>query len=139
MIETAGLLGFAIYEIKEAWTGWDELQEANYTLRTLQKGLKFFRAVSSIQVPKGNGVEGHTQFRCTTSLQWADPLPWCGKEGQNEGTIVNHLWTVHYKLGLICEKCFGCPSIMSEAICHHGQKDCQPSGEGGPDESFLLV
>ena len=61
--------------------------------------------------------------------------PWCRKEDQKEGSIVNHLQTVHYKLGLICEKCFGCLSIMSEAVCHHGQKDCQPSGEGGPDES----
>ena len=37
MIETAGLLGSAIYEIQEAWTGWDELQHANYALRTLQR------------------------------------------------------------------------------------------------------
>ena len=42
MIETAGLLGSAIYEIQEEWTGWDELQHANYVLRTLPKGLKFF-------------------------------------------------------------------------------------------------
>ena len=28
--------------------------------------------------------------------------PWCRKEGQNEGTIVNHLWTTHYRLGLAC-------------------------------------
>ena len=24
--------------------------------------------------------------------------PWCRKEGQNEGTTVNHLWMVHYSL-----------------------------------------
>ena len=42
MIETAGLLGSAMYEIQEAWTGKDELQHANYVLRTLPKGLKFF-------------------------------------------------------------------------------------------------
>ena len=61
--------------------------------------------------------------------------PWCGKVGQNEGTIINHLQTVHYKLGLVCEKCFDCLSIMSEAICHHGWKSCLPLGEGGPNES----
>ena len=65
--------------------------------------------------------------------------PWCRKEGQNEGTIINHLQTVHYKLGLICEKCFGCPSITLEAIHFHGQKNCQPSREGGPDESSSLA
>ena len=42
MIETAGLLGSVIYKIQEAWTGQDELQHANYALRTLPKGLKFF-------------------------------------------------------------------------------------------------
>ena len=31
--------------------------------------------------------------------------PWCGKEGQNEGTMVNHLHTRHYCLGLVCERC----------------------------------
>ena len=65
--------------------------------------------------------------------------PWCGKEGQNEGTIINHLQTVHYKLGFICEKCFGCLSTMLEAICHHSRKNCQPSGEGGLDESSSSV
>ena len=29
--------------------------------------------------------------------------PWCGKSGQNEWTIMNHLRTTHYKLGLICQ------------------------------------
>ena len=28
--------------------------------------------------------------------------PWYRKEGQNEGTIVNHLQTSHYCLGLVC-------------------------------------
>ena len=46
MIETAGLLGSAIYKITEAWSGQDELQQANYLLMTLPKGLKFFRVVS---------------------------------------------------------------------------------------------
>ena len=61
--------------------------------------------------------------------------PWCGKMGQNKGTIVNHMRMVHYKLGLICEKCLGCSSISSETIHCHSQKGCTLSGEGGPDES----
>ena len=36
--------------------------------------------------------------------------PWCGKEGQSEGTVVNHLRTSHYRLGLMCDKCHGCPT-----------------------------
>ena len=35
--------------------------------------------------------------------------PWCGKSRQNEGTVVNHLRMVHYKLGLICDQCFWLP------------------------------
>ena len=51
MAEIAKLLGSAIYEIKEVSKGPDELQQANYTLRTLPKGLKFLRAISPFGVP----------------------------------------------------------------------------------------
>ena len=64
---------------------------------------------------------------------------WCGKEGQNKGMVVNHLQMVHYKLGLVCKKCFCCPSITSKAIQCHGQKSCQPTTKGGPDELSLLA
>ena len=37
--------------------------------------------------------------------------PWYGKEGQNEGTMVNHLRTTHNRLGLGCNLCFGCPTV----------------------------
>ena len=43
--------------------------------------------------------------------------PWCSKDGQNEGTVINHLRTVHYKLGLMCDQCFGCPAVTSDALC----------------------
>ena len=54
--ETTELLGSAIYEIKEVWTGPDELWQANYALRTLLKGLKFLRAVSPLESPKVMGL-----------------------------------------------------------------------------------
>ena len=41
MAESAMLLGLAIYKIQEVWKGPDELQQANYALRSLPKGLKF--------------------------------------------------------------------------------------------------
>ena len=41
MAESAKLIGSTIYEIQEVWKGLDELQEANYALRTLPKALKF--------------------------------------------------------------------------------------------------
>ena len=139
MIETTSLLGSTIYEIKEAWTGQDELQQANYMLRTLPKGLKFFRAVSPSRYPKIMGLMGIHDLDTLCHINGLIHCPWCWKEGQNKGTVVNHLWTVHYELVLICEKYFGCLCIMLEAICCQGQKVYQPSGEGGPDESSSLV
>ena len=120
MIETTGLLGSAIYKIKEEWTGRDKLQLANYMLGTLPKGLKIFRVVSLSESPKVMGLTGIHNLDALCHFNGLTHCPWCGKEGQNEGTIVNHLQTVHYKLGLICEKCFSCLPITSEAICYHG-------------------
>ena len=138
MTKTASLLGSAIYEIQEVWTGWDELQHANHELRVLPKGLKFFQTVSPSESPKVMGLEGIHHHDALCHFNGVTHCPLCRKEGQNKGTIINHLRTVHYKLGLVCKKCFWCPSITSEAIQHHRQKNCQPSAEGGPDKSSSL-
>ena len=67
MIETAGLLVSAIYEIQEAWTGQDELQHANYALRTLPKG-KILLSGIPLGAPQSNGVSAHTPSQCATML-----------------------------------------------------------------------
>ena len=139
MIKTADLCGSAICDITEAWLGQDELRQANYSLMALQKGLKFFRAVSPSKSLKVMGLMGIHEPDVLCCFNGVIHCPQCRKVGQNEGTIVNHLQTVHYKLGLMCDKYLGCLSITSEAICQHGQKSCLLSGEGGPDESSLLV
>ena len=61
--------------------------------------------------------------------------PWCGKEGQNEGTVINHLQMVHYRLSLVFNKCYNYPSMSSDTLHHHGQQNCQPSGKEDPNES----
>ena len=58
MAETTWLLGLAIYKIQEVWLGSDELQQANYTLRSLPKGLKFLQAVTPSESPKVMGLVG---------------------------------------------------------------------------------
>ena len=58
MAETTKLLGSAIYKIKEVWKGPDELQQANYALRSLPKGLKFLRTVPPLGPPKVMGLVG---------------------------------------------------------------------------------
>ena len=91
MAETTQLLGSTIYEIKEVWPGPDELQQANYALRTLPKGLKFLRAISPLQSQKVMCLMGIHDLDTLCHFNGVTHCPWCGKEGQNEGTVINHL------------------------------------------------
>ena len=125
MAETTELLGSTIYKIKEVWTGLDELQQANYMLRTLPKGLKFLRVVSPSESPKVMGLMGIHDPNTLHHFNRVTHCPWW-KEGQNEGTVINHFQTVHYRLGLMCKKCFGCLSTSLEAIHCHSQKGGRP-------------
>ena len=137
MAKPAKLLGLAIYEIKEVWKGPDELLQGNYTLRSLPKGLKFPRAVPPLESPKVTGLVGIHDPDALHPFSGMAHYPWCGKEGQNEGTIINHLQMMHYRLSLVCNKCYNYPSTSSDTLCCHGQQNCQPSGEGGPNKSAL--
>ena len=128
MIMAAELLDSSIYEIKETWVGLDELWQGNYTVRTLPKGLKFLRAVPPSDSPKVMGLTGIHNLDTLCHFYRVTHCPWGGKVGQNKGTVINHLWSIHYRLGLVCKKCYGCPTTSSEAIHCHGQKGCQPSG-----------
>ena len=58
LAEKAGLLGTDIYEIEASWTGPEELKQANYTLQSLPKGLRFLRAVPTMESPKVMGLMG---------------------------------------------------------------------------------
>ena len=135
--QTTKLHGLAIYEIKEVWKGLDKLWQANYTLRTLQKGLKFLRVVPPLEFPKVMGLMSIHEPDAPHHFNGMTHCPWCGKDGQNMGTIVNHLWIVHYTLSLMCDKCFNYPSTLSDTLCCHSQQNCQPSGEGGSNKSSL--
>ena len=50
--QDAGLLGKFIHKIQVSWNGPEELKHANYILRSLPKGLKFLRVVSTKESPK---------------------------------------------------------------------------------------
>ena len=128
----AGLLGTEIYEIEASWTGPEELKQVNYTLWSLPKGLKFLRVVPALESPKIMGLEGIHDPDALHHFAGFIYCPWFGKEGQNEGMVVNHLRTTHYRLGLVSNKCHGCPTITSNILCHHGCHNCcqviAPSG-----------
>ena len=132
IIASTSLLGSQIYKIQEVWEGQNKLPYANDVLRALPKGLQFFCTASPSELPKVMGLAGVHNPDALHHFSGLTFCPWCGKEGQNKGTIVNHLWTTHYKLGLVCGTCFHCPSVTSEAIWCHGWKSCQyPQGEDG--------
>ena len=102
MLESTGLLGSEIYETQETWTGWHKLEYANYALKSLPKGLKFFHPVSPSESPKVMGLTNIHHTDALHHVQGVSHSLWYGKEGQNGRTITNHLWTMHYKLGLVC-------------------------------------
>ena len=76
MIEICtGLLSSKIHKIKETWTGHSKLQYANYALRTLPKGLKFFCPVSPSDSPKVMGQTGIHHPNTLCHCNEGNPLP----------------------------------------------------------------
>ena len=116
LAQEAGLLGESIFEIQWSWKGPEHLQQANYVFQSQPKGLRFLRAVSAKESPKEMGLKGIHDPEALWHFSGYTYCPWCGKSGQNEGTIVNHLRTIHYKLGLICDQCFGCPTMTCQTL-----------------------
>ena len=131
---STNLLETSIYEIQSSWTGPEELKQANYALWSLPKGLKFLQVVPPSESPKVMGLMGIHDPDALHHYGSITYCPWCRKEGQNEGTVVNHLQIIHHRLGLVCNRCYGCPSTMSDTLCHHGQHDCHQPGENIPSE-----
>ena len=134
---SAELLGTSTYNIQASWMGPEELKQVNYALRSLPKGLNFLSEVPPSESPK---VMGLVEMHNPDTLQHFSGVihcPWCGKEGQNEGTVVNHLWTEHYRLGLVCGWCHDCLSTMVNTLHCHGQQDCCQPREKNPNESVL--
>ena len=124
LIQGAGLLRKTIYEMQVSWNGPVELKHAYYFLRSLPKGLKFLRKVSTKESPKIMGLKGIHNPDALRHFAGYTYCPWCGKYRQNEGTIINHLRTIHYKLGLIYDQCFRCPTVTSDTLCWHGCHTC---------------
>ena len=137
LAKSASLLGEAMYKIQLSLTRPEELKQANYTLWSLPKGLRFLRVMPTSESPKVMGLMGIHNPDALWHYAGYTFCPWCGNEGKIEGTVVSHLRTTHYRLGLVCDRCFGCPSMMSDSLHQHGYQDCQqysvPSGSGPSD------
>ena len=87
LAESAGLLGNSIHEIQLSWDGPEELKHTIYALRSLSKGLRFLRAVPAMESPKVMGLKGIHDPDALQHLVGYTYCPWCGKEGQNKGTM----------------------------------------------------
>ena len=81
MAESAKLLGSGIYKIQEVWKGPDELQQSNYALRSLPKGLKFLCVVPPSESPEVMGLVGIHDLDALHYFSGLTHCPWCGKEG----------------------------------------------------------
>ena len=100
MVQETNLLNVEIPEVQEAWTDRQELKATNCAAKASQREIQF--SAQYHWVTQHHGVEGVSLPWGPTLVRLSLILPWCGKEGQNKGTMVNHLWNVHYCLGLIC-------------------------------------
>ena len=127
MIISADLLNSKIFEIQENWTGREDLWATNDTLKALPKD-QFFQTVLLMESPKVIGLEGIHHPDALCHLASVTFCLWCRKEGQNKGTIVYHLWTKHYRLGLVHKKCLHSYPTALEAMWHHSWSCKQPKG-----------
>ena len=103
---SANLLGTSIHEIQASWTGPKDLKQVNYALQSLPKGLKFLHVVLPSESPKVMGLVGIHNPDALCHFGGITYCPWCRKEGQKKGTVVNDLQTMHYRLGLVCNRCY---------------------------------
>ena len=132
----AGLLGTSIYKTQSPWSRPEELKQANYILLSLPKGM-IPQGCTPSESPKVMGLMGIHDPDALCQFDSVIYCSWCGKEGQNKGMVVNHLWTTHYWLGLVCDRCYGCPSTMSNTLHCHGQLNCHWLRESIPSKSGL--
>ena len=128
----AGLLGTSYLQNTLDWARGTK--QANYILLSLPKGLKFLWAVPPSESPKVMGLMGIHDPDALCQFGGVTYCLWCGKEGQNEGMVVNHLQTTHYWLDLVCDRCYSCPSTTSHTLHHHGQLNCCQLEEGVPSK-----
>ena len=117
LAQGAGFLGESIHELQWSWDGPEELKHGNYVLWSLPKGLKFLRAVSAKESQKVMGLKGIHDSDALQHFAGYTYCPWGGKDRHNEGTIINHLRMVHYRLGLICDQCYSCPTVTLDTLC----------------------
>ena len=80
-------MGSDVNEVQEAWTGQKDLWVTHPVAKCSPKDIHFFWVVPPTKLPKIMGLRG---IHSSEALRWQGGLSfclWCGKEGQNEGTV----------------------------------------------------
>ena len=133
MATSTNLLGTEIHEVQESWDGRKDLPAANQSAKSSHKDIHFFRVVAPTELLKIMDLKG---IHSPKALLWQSSLTfclWCGKEGQNEGTIVNHMWTMHYYLGLIRACCLEYFTRSTDTMHQHALL-CKSMATGDDDD-----
>ena len=117
MATSATHMGSEIHKVWEVWTSQKDLRADHHVAKTSPRT---FVSLGSCHPPN------HPR-----SWAWGDPFPkplwrqgelsfclWCRK-GQNDGLVVNDLWTSHYHLGLICNHCMEYFTVSTNTMHWH--------------------
>ena len=121
MAKMAGLIGTEIHPIQDQWQRKKELHMANYATKGSTKNHCYFWVVSPITSPKTMGLKGIHSPKALKHQASLSFCSWYRKEGQNEGTMVNHLCTGHYHLKMVCEQCIQHFTTSLDRMWHHLQ------------------
>ena len=133
MATSTGLLDCDIHKAPDVWTGQKDLWATYQVAKSSPKDICFFWVVSPTELPKITGLKGIHSPEALKQQAGLSFCPWCGKVGQNEGMVVNHLRTSHHHLGLICSQCLEYFMASVNMMCYDMQL-CQSAPTCGDND-----
>ena len=125
LTKKASLLGTSIYEIQACWTGPEELKQANYTLQSLPKDLKFLRVVPPMESPKVMGFMGIHDPDALQCFAWFHlmPMVWEGRSTQRDSSQPPKNYTLQTRFWCVISVMV-VPTITSDTLHCHGHHSC---------------
>ena len=135
MATSPGFLGSDVHEGQHIRTGQKDLWVTHHAAKSSPKSIHFFWVVPPSESPK---IMGLKEIHSSKALRWWSGLSFClccGKEEQNESTVVNHLRTSHYHSGLVCGWCLEYFMTSANTMHHHSQL-CKPAPAGIKKDSI---
>ena len=132
MITSADLLESEIHEIQEVWDWMERPSGMPIMQWGVCQGSLIFPPCVPFGVAKGYGTKRDSSSWCTLPPMGLSYCPWCRKEGQNEGTVLNYLCTtLQIRTGL--PQCLPSPWYfwVHEESCKSASSP-DPEEKGGP-------